>query len=637
MGGFGVQFGGGLDVQSIVDQLIFIEAQPIRLLERRQSEVQQKIDAFSQFSTKLTELASKLSLLNSPENFAARLVESSNSDILSATADSTASPGAFNVSVNRLALIDNFVGDATFASSDEGIGTGSFDLTIDGQTTTITIDASNDTLQGLRDAINNSGAEAQAAVINDGSGYRLTITSDGSGEENAISISSNTLQLADTSPFTFSRTHSIASVSELDAELVVNGLTVTSGSNSVSGVIEGVTLKLSGVSSPGSSVSVTVSNDTDKVKQAIEDFVDAYNDAVGFINSQFIVTGSEGQNGPLAGESLLRRIQSDLSQIVRSSIAGAPSELASLRAAGVELQSDGSLQINESTLTDKLASNFGDFQQLFLAFGQATGSGLSVVHIGSAVEAGNFEVNITQAATTAAVTGLNPIGATLGVNETLTFTQGSQTSIVSLLSSDDLATIVSKLNTQFSADGLELTASQSGSDLVISASAKGSARSFTVVSDVDGAGTGFGTAGQSGAGLDVAGTFTDLATTTVLSATGSGEILTGTEGIATGLAIGYSGASTGNVGTVDVSLGFAAQLESVLDRLTDNIDGPIHGSVERLSSRIRDIEDNIFNMEDRLEVRRQILLREFIRADQALQQLSTLQSQLGGATSSSFF
>ncbi len=633
MGGFGTQFpgGGGLDVQGIVEQLLFVEAQPIRALEQQESGVQSKIDAFNNLRTKLTELSSKLSTLNTASNFAARLVQSSNEDVLTADAESNAVPGTYNVTVNRLALIDNFASDATFASSNEGIGTGSFDLTVGGQTSTITIDGSNNTLEGLRDAINQADAGARASIINDGSGFRLTVTSEGSGAENAISISNNSLQLADTSPFTLSRTHSIAGESELDAQLVVNGLTVTSSSNSVSGVIEGVTLNLVGISSPGSTASVTVSNDTDKVEQAITDFVEAYNDAVSFINSQFTAAG-----GTLAGESIVRQVQSDLGAIVRTSINGAPSALASLRSAGVELQNDGSLQINQSVLSEKLESNFEDFQQLFLAFAKAGGSGLSVVNIGPSVEAGNFEINITQAATAASVTSA-AIGPTLGTDETLTFTQGSLTSIVSLSSTDDLAAIVQKLNTQFDSDNINLTASESGGSLLVTADSKGSANSFTAVSDVDGAGTGFGTAGQSGVGLDVAGTITDLATSTALAASGSGEVLTGSEGIANGLSLLYSGSATGTVGTVDVTLGFAAQLERILESYTDTLDGPIENTVERLNSRIRNIEDNILDIEERLELRREILLREFARADQALRQLSSLQAQLGSTGSSTLF
>ena len=103
--------------------------------------------------------------------------------------------------------------------------------------------------------------------------------------------------------------------------------------------------------------------------------------------------------------------------------------------------------------------------------------------------------------------------------------------------------------------------------------------------------------------------------------------------IASGLSLLYSGTTTGTVGTVDVTLGFAAQLERVLESYTDTIDGPIENTVERLNSRIRGIEDSILNIEARLELRREILLREFARADQALRQLSSLQAQLGTTAS----
>ena len=154
--------GGGLDVQQIVQQLIFVEAEPIRRLEREGTQVQQKADAFRDFKNKLTELAGQLAALNSPEKFAARGVKSSNDDVLTATASSTAVPGTYNIVVNRLALVDNFASDATFATSGETLGTGSFDLQVGTETTTITIDASNNNLEGLNGDLRRSRADPTA-------------------------------------------------------------------------------------------------------------------------------------------------------------------------------------------------------------------------------------------------------------------------------------------------------------------------------------------------------------------------------------------------------------------------------------------------------------------------------------------
>ncbi|HSR53874.1 MAG TPA: flagellar filament capping protein FliD [Acidobacteriota bacterium] len=625
MGGFQIP-GGGLDVRQIVEQLLFVEAQPLRRLENRQAQIDLQAEAFRTLQQRLSSLADAIDGLNSPEKFAARSAQSSDDSILTASADSSASPGTYNVSVQRLASIDNFVGDTTFSTSDESIGTGSFDLTVDGVTSTVTIDSSNNTLEGLRNAINNSGAEVRANIVNDGSGFRLTITSNESGSENAISIGNNSLTLSDSSALTFSRTHNIADVSELDAQLTVNGLTVTSSDNSVSDVIEGVTLNLRGISA--GNVSLTVENNTGEVRDAVQGFVDAYNSAVSFINSQFTVVDATGQAGPLAGESALRQVQSELSAIIRGSVpdAGAFSTLGS---AGVELENDGTLTIDSAALDEALEDNFEDFSKLFLAVGDSASSSLSVTNVGSA-EAGTYQVNVTQAAEAAVVS--STVAAALDADESLTFTLGSQQSVVNLTNGDSLLDIVDKLNAQFEADGIGLTASSNGSDLVVSSQNKGSAQELTVVSDRDGGNsTGIGTAGLADTGLDAQGTFTNLDTGQVFNVSGTGSTLEGTDAEINNLTVRVFGSATGNLGEFTVSIGFAERLERGLTRFTDEFEGPISSALDRLDGEKRRIDDDVRDFEDRLEQRREILTLEFTRADQALRQLSQLQQTLGGA------
>ena len=373
MGGFGL-LGGGLDVRGLVDQILFAESAPIRRVEEKQDKVNLKIQAYTDLISKLTELEGKIAALNDTEKFAAKLATSSNSDVFTASATSSALNGTHQIEVVGLALLDNFASDATFTTSNDVIGTGSFDLTVGSETTTITIDPTNSTLTGLRDAINDSGAEVNANIINDGSGFRLTITSKDTGTQNAISIANNTLQLAGGSPFTFTRTHESNPsfvVEHLDAKLEIDGLEVTSGSNKVEGVIEGVTIDLLGISS--GPLTLTIADDTDTVKESIQEFVNAYNDAYSFVNNQFLFIEDVG-SGTLAGESLVRGIQSDLSTIVRNAVSGLPGPLNNLQFAGVEIQGDGTLQIDDSTLDDKLENNFLDIKKMFLAFAETSSS-----------------------------------------------------------------------------------------------------------------------------------------------------------------------------------------------------------------------------------------------------------------------
>jgi flagellar hook-associated protein 2 len=629
MGSFNLAgLGGGMDVQAIVQQLMYLEREPVRRLEERKNDFQHKIDAYNKLESNLSSLLSNLDALNDPESFSARAATSSNDSVLTANATSSSAPGTYQIQVSRLALFDNHASDSTFSSSSAAIGTGSFDLRVGDQVTTIEIDASENTLEGLKNEINRADAGATAAIINDGSGYRLTITSQESGAANAITIENNSLTLSDGStPFAFSRTHTIADEAELDASLTVNGLSVTSSSNQVSGVIEGVTVNI--LSTSETTTTLIISNDTDRVKEAIQEFVDAYNETYSFINSQFEYYESVESSGDLAGEALVRSIQSDLGRIVSRSLEGTSGSLSTLSSVGVQLNNDGTLELDSSTLDQVLADNFNDVKELFVAVGTASHAAINYLGSSANTSAGTYEIEITQLAEAAQVVSSNAISTTLGVDETLTITSDSVTSIVSLTSLMTIDDVVEALNDQFDADELSLSASKDGSDhLVITSNQVGSSVSFTVVSDTDVGGTGFGTSGQSDTGVDVAGTLTDEATATVYSASGSGNVLVGSEGPVQDLRLEFDGTSIGSYGTISFTTGYADQLSRLLEGYTDSLEGPITGTLDRLESSIRTIDKDIQNWEDRLVLREAALTKQFSLANQALQELSFLQSSL---------
>lgn len=619
---------GGLDVQGIVSQLMWAERAPVRSLQARITTYQNKIEAYNQLNSKLSDLLASLTNLSNADTFSAKTASSSNESALTATAGGSATEGTYLIDITRLALYDNFVTDTQFSSSNASIGTGSFNLQVGTSSATITIDSSNNTLDGLRRAINDAHLGATAAVIYDGTGYRLTITSQQSGSSSAITISNNTLTLSDgTTPLTFSRTHNIADVSELDASLTVNGLSVTSASNQVEDVIPGVTLNL--LAPTSSTVTLTVSNDLETVENNIRDFVDAYNDVYQYLNSQFAYVAAAGTSGPLAGEMIVRDIQRRLAGVVTSSVSGLTGSLTTLASVGIRLQNDGTLSIDSDDLEDALENHFDEIAALFVAQAEATHARISPVHVGSATEAGTYQIDITTVPEPATVTAPNAIPGTLGVDETLTISMGGKVSVVNLLSSMTLADIVDAINTQLDADGLAITASQSGDQLVLTSDAKGAEISFSVVSDTDSGGTGIGTAGLSDSGVSVAGTFTDTSTSEVFAATGAGEVLRGAEGSTEELWVRFTGDTPGTYGTVTVTVGFAAQLSRLAERFTDSLEGPIHNAIEGYEDTIESLQDSVEALEERLTQRERYLTDQFSRANQALQQLAYLQLSLG--------
>ena len=350
-----------------------------------------------------------------------------------------------------------------------------------------------------------------------------------------------------------------------------------------------------------------------------------------FLNSQFSYSEALEDSGILSGETVVRNVQYRLSRMLSQAVTGLSGSYNNLASAGIELQSDRTLEINDTKLDQALAENLDDVRKLFTSAGEATHSAVQFLNLSSATQPGTYQVDITQLPESAQVVSPNAI-TSMDENETLTFSLGSGTSIVNLTVGMDIDQVVSTVNAQFVTDGIALTASKNGSNqLVITSQQQGASVSFSVVSDstIPSTGTGFDTTGSSDAGQDVAGTFTDTATTMTYSGNGAGSVLIGDEGPSEGLQIQFSGTTTGTFGTVTPSLGVAAQMSQYLDSVTDSLEGPIDGALDTLNASIRLIDQEIADFEDRLVLRQRFLVDQFSRANEALQQLSFLQSSLG--------
>jgi flagellar hook-associated protein 2 len=187
-----------------------------------------------------------------------------------------------------------------------------------------------------------------ASVITDSQGARLVLQSKTSGASGNLTVNSSATN------FTTS--------AGIDAQLTVDGVPVDSGSNTVTGAIPGVTLSL-GAADANTPVMISVEPDTSSASQAIQDFVTAYNAVVTSINQQYTLD-SNGNEGVLAGDSMLRSLQSSLLGMVSTSSTGSGSYI-NLQSMGIEMQDDGTLQINSANLSQALSSNYSDVQNFF--------------------------------------------------------------------------------------------------------------------------------------------------------------------------------------------------------------------------------------------------------------------------------
>jgi flagellar hook-associated protein 2 len=376
-----------LDVPTLVSQLMAVERRPIDKLEAKIASHETKISSFGTLSSLVSsfETAAK-NLSTSLQQVAAT---PSDPGVLSATAGSSAVPGTYAVSVSQLAQSQNLVA-AGQASSSAAIGDGTattvtFDFgTISGGTLTdgvysgagfasngsgtqsIVIDSSNNTLEGIRDAINSAALGVTATIVNDGSGtpYRLALTSSSSGASNSLKITTGGGDGAIDSLLGYdpAGTQNLnQTLAAQNAALTVNGIAITSASNSVSEAIQGVTLTLKSTTTTPSNL--TVARDTAAIDTAASSFVESYNALASQIKSRsaYAVDGKGG--GALAGDGTLRTMQEQLRGIFNTPASGGT--LTSLAEVGMAFQKDGSLQLDSSKLNSAISANFSDVTHLF--------------------------------------------------------------------------------------------------------------------------------------------------------------------------------------------------------------------------------------------------------------------------------
>ena len=372
MGTVGLSFGSatsgqGFDVATTVTQIQASEQAIETPWQTQLATLQAQDTVFSSLGTDLSTLTTSLQALTDFDGvFSEKEGASSNTDVLSlSSASATAVAGSHTIVVGNLAQTSS---DASTAISNP-TDTLSGSLTIQG--TTFNVDsADNDTtLASLSAAINAAGIGVSASVITDTSGSRLSIVSGTSGAAGQLAISSS-LSGASSGSITFQ-----TGQPGLDANLTVDGVSITSSSNTVTNAIPGVTFQL--LAASASPVQVQITNDTADIGTAMNSFVSAYNKVVTDINTQE-GNDSSGNPEPLFGNPTISMLQSALSgALFGTSASGAIKDITQL---GLSVNNDGTLTLDADTLNSALNSNFADvtgFLQNAGSFGQTMATTLN--------------------------------------------------------------------------------------------------------------------------------------------------------------------------------------------------------------------------------------------------------------------
>lgn len=350
----GLLSGNGIDVNSVVSQILSNQSGILNVWQQQQTNLVTQAGLLSGMNTDLGNLANAVQALSDPLGpLSAMAATSSQPDVLTATADTSAVAASHLITVTSLATVGTVYTDAVSNPAASfltgGKTTGDLALRVGGSggiTRDIPItQGSNDTLNSLASYINNQNWGVSASVINDASGARLAIYSQSTGSSGALAITNNS-----NTSLTFQNP-----VGGANAVLNVDGVPFQSPGNVVSGAIPGVTLNLVSAA-PGSQVQLTVGSDSSQVTQAVNNFVSAYNTIVGDINQQFTVDPTTNTEGPLGSDSSLRYLQSALLADATYSVTG-NSGLVNLASLGINMNDDGTLSVDSTQLNSVLNSN----------------------------------------------------------------------------------------------------------------------------------------------------------------------------------------------------------------------------------------------------------------------------------------
>lgn len=362
--------GSGLDINSLVDQLVAAERQPLaNRLNLKELRAEAQLSAVGKLKSALAEFRSAVETASGAAGFGQRLASSDREDLVTATASAGAPIGTFPVEVIRLASAHRLA-SVGYADGDAVLGEGTLTFTVGDQSMDIVLAPGSNTLADLRNAINlaEDNPGITATIVNAVDGAHLVISSDSTGAASQIDI---TPTGADAELTTFLGGLTEQSPAQ-DAEMRIDGFTVVSPDNEVSGAVEGISFSLQDAA-PGEIVEIRLSEDFDTARAAVGQFVEAWNTVQDTFRELTAFDATTGLSGQLLGDSLMRNLSSALRR--EASVVLGSGDLRMLADIGVETTVEGDLKLDTARLDEALAAEFDAVGDLF---GGAEGIGTRI-------------------------------------------------------------------------------------------------------------------------------------------------------------------------------------------------------------------------------------------------------------------
>lgn len=372
--------GTGLDIDSLVSAVVKADTSAKQTqITNLQTKNTLNISAVGSLQSALENFEAALASLTSTKSFAGLSAASSTSTVATASLSSGAVSGSYKLTVDSLAAASKVSSASLSGGSSTTFASGGT-LTIDvGDNASYTVSVSaGASLSDIRTAINDqlsASAGISANIVTDSSGARLVLSSETTGAGTDLYVSGTDDLSALNINIDDDGNHSLTAQSgsaagyiteSADASYSLDGLSLTSSSNTITS-LSGVSIKLAGTGS----TTISVSANTDGLKESITSFVDAYNTLLSVTSALTGVTTTTDEDGTtsssagaLVGDSMTRNLMSSLRNALSSS-SGESGSLSILAQLGISTQKDGTLEIDEDALTSAISTYAEDIQEFF--------------------------------------------------------------------------------------------------------------------------------------------------------------------------------------------------------------------------------------------------------------------------------
>lgn len=358
--------GSGLDSNTIVTKLMALEAAPLTALQAKTTTYNAKLSSYGLLKSSLSTLQTAAKTLADPNKLGAFSATATDSTIVGAQASFFASAGSYTVEVVRLATGQKRYSDTAYAGTDV-FGSGTLNFNINGVDHAIDLTDASNSLIDVRSAINAANIGVTASIISGDDGDRLVLSSGASGTAGAFTLSVDSADANLQSLANFDLANPFSTDAQ-DAQARIDGILVTSTTNTLSTAVTGLTLTLTKVGT----TELTIARDSSKATEAVNAFVKAFNDAVTRIKGDSTYDSATKTGKPLNAESTIRTVMQMLSQArtnLPAELVGTPFE--TLSALGITIQKDGLMTVDSAKLQSAISASYSDIEKTLGAYGAA--------------------------------------------------------------------------------------------------------------------------------------------------------------------------------------------------------------------------------------------------------------------------